>query len=1012
MALQPQSLNIDFSQGLDLKTDPLQLSFGKFLELENVIFNKFRRLQKRNGFKELPSLPSASYDYTTTFNGNLLAIGQNITAFSSGSETWVAKGSIIENELHTSSLVRTNTNQSWATLAVSENGLVCTVFTDNVPSGGSNVAIYKYVISDLSTGQNIVAPAVITPTSGTVTGSPKVFSLGKYFIIVFTNVITATNHLQYIAINTINLAVGSNVDITSQYTPATTVAWDGAAANNTLYLAWNGSDVGGAIRMTSLDSTLTLHSTVVFATYTCTIMNLSADIMGSTPVVYASFYTTSGTTGYVLAVNQNLSTVLAPTQIITTGTVRNITATAQNSVCTVVYELAAAYSYDGGIATNRLLSRTVTVSGSVGTLTSVLRGVGLASDAFLINGTQYMLAVYSSVNQPSYFLITGIGGVVGKLAYSNGQNYLVTGIPDVTVIDDVAYMSYLVKDDLIPVNKTQGITNASAVYAQLGVNMASWDFSSSVKTITAEIGKNLNLTGGILWAYDGYLPVEQGFNVWPDYVEVTTSGTGGLITAQAYFYVAVYEWTDNQGNIFRSAPSIPVTITTTGTTSSNMVNVPTLRLTYKTANPVKITVFRWSTAQQTYYQVTSVLIPTLNSTSVDSIAFVDTLADSAILGNSILYTTGGVIENIGPPSAIDVSLYKSRLFLIDAEDRNLLWFSKQVIEGTPIEMSDLLTRYIAPTTGAQGSTGDLTCTAPMDDKLILFKENAIYYIIGTGPDNTGANDDFSEPIFITSTVGTANKNSIVFMPQGLMFQSDKGIWLLGRDLSTSYIGAAVEDFNAFTVESALNIPETNQVRFTLSNGVTLMYDYYFSQWGSFVGIPAISSTLYLGMHTFIDSYGRVFQENPGSYLDGSRPVLISFKTGWMNMAGLQGYQRAYQFYLLGKYLSPHRLTVGIAYNYESGPSQQTIITPDNYTPNYGGDSLYGGTSPYGGPGDLEQWQVYFEKGKCQSFQLSISETFDSTLGAPAGEGLTLSGINMVVGLKKSYFPVKAQNSAG
>ena len=136
----------------------------------------------------------------------------------------------------------------------------------------------------------------------------------------------------------------------------------------------------------------------------------------------------------------------------------------------------------------------------------------------------------------------------------------------------------------------------------------------------------------------------------------------------------------------------------------------------------------------------------------------------------------------------------------------------------------------------------------------------------------------------------------MFQPQGLMFQSDKGIWLLGRDLSTQYIGAPVEAYNDNTVVAAINVPGTNQVRFTLDNGITLMYDYYVGQWATFNNIPAISSTLYQSLHTYINANGQVFQENEGSYLDGSKPVLMSFQTSWIHLAGVQGYERFYPFY--------------------------------------------------------------------------------------------------------------------
>jgi hypothetical protein len=428
---------------------------------------------------------------------------------------------------------------------------------------------------------------------------------------------------------------------------------------------------------------------------------------------------------------------------------------------------------------------------------------------------------------------------------------------------------------------------------------------------------------------------------------------------------------------------------------------------------VKIVIYRWSTAQQTYYQVTSVLIPTLNDTTVDSIAYVDTLADSSIIGNSILYTTGGVIENIGPPACNDVSLFKSRLFLVDAEDRNLLWYSKQVIEATPVEMSDLFTLYTAPTTGSEGSTGVTNFTYPMDDKLILFKNQAQYYITGTGPDNTGANNDFSEPVFITATVGSANKKSVVMIPQGIMYQSvGKGIWLTERNMQTTYIGAPVEDFNNLAVLSAENVPETNQVRFTLENGTTLMYDYFYGQWGSFVGIPSISSTIYQSLHSYINESGRVFQESPGLYLDGANPVLLSFATGWMNLAGLQGFERAYFFYLLGEYKSPHKLSISVAYDYAPGPSQSVIISPDNYSAPYGGDNLYGGSSVYGGAASLEQWRIFFDQGKCQSFQITLNEIFDPSFGTVAGAGLTISGLNLIVGMKSQYPRLPAARSTG
>lgn len=991
------------------------MSIGQFLSLQNTVFDEGGMLQKRNGFGPLASLPDSSSMFITTFNGNLTALGDTLMAYNAGTQAWGEKGAIQPLELSTLPLIRTSTNQIQADSAVASNGLVCTVYTDVVPITGTPTSLYKFVVADSITGQNITAPALITPVTGTVTGSPRVFCLGRYFIIVFTNNISGTYHLQYIAIPITNPSnVGTAVNITSLYTPASTVNFDGVVANNSLYIAWNGSDT--SVKVTRIDSALTQYTVTNFAGEIATIISVTADTSASTAVIYISYYDSGSQDGFTAAVNQNLSVVLAPAQTISGDDVLNIASVANNSVCTVFYELDNKYGYDSSISTNIINNVTVTQAGVVSAVHLTSREVGLASKAFLIDNTAYLLSIYNSAYQPTYFLMDGSGNIVAKLAYSNGGSYYTLGLPGITVNGNVVQIPFLIKDLVAAVNKTQGVANTAGVYSQTGINLATFTIGTT-DIATAEIGNDLHFSGGFLWMYDGYRPVEHSFHLWPDYVESTDKSTDGNLAAQQYFYQFTYEWTDNQGNIHRSAPSVPLSVDLTASmTATNTVTltVPTLRLTYKTVNPVSIVGYRWSTAQQSYFRFTSISNPVVNDTSVDYVTIEDTLADASILGNDIIYTTGAVLENIAMPAVDSMTLFQSRLFAIDSEDKNLLWFSKQVIEATPVETSDLLTVFVAPTTGAQAQgTGPMRALSTMDDKLIIFKQDAIYYMNGTGPDNTGANSQFSEPTFITATVGSSNQKSIVFMPGGLMFESDKGIWLLGRDLSTSYIGAPVQGFtqNA-TVLSAINVPGTNQVRFTLSSGITLMYDYYYGQWGTFINIPAISSTLYQAKHTYLNSFGQVFQETPGRYLDGSSPVLMQFTTSWIQLAGLQGYQRAYFFYMLGEYISPHKLSVAMSYDYAQSPSQTVVITPDNYSQKYGNDTLWGSTPTWGGRASLEQWRVFFKQQQCQAFQIAVQESYDPSFGQAAGAGFTMSGINMVAGVKKGYRPIRAANSTG
>ena len=1035
--------NINFAQGLDTKSDPKQVRLGKFLSLQNSIFTKAGLLQKRNGFKQLPAVPDTTASYLTTFNGNLTAVGQAISAYSQGAGSWVSKGNIQPCSVGTLPIIKNNLNQTQCDSVVASNGLICTVYSEL----NSSTTTYKYVVSDSVTGQNIVAPVAIPVSSGVVTGSPRVFLLGSYFVIVFTNVISATSHLQYITVSSVNpTSVTANTDIASSYVSSTNLSWDGVSSGNNLYISYaaTSSTISTVYLTQQAAASAGVPSAAVTFSQKATSVSVCVDNMNpSSPTIWTALYRSDTSVGYVYALDQNLGTILGLTQIISTGTILNLASAAQNGTITVFQEVSNNYSFDSSIPTHFVRAVTCTSAGTVGTPFTVVRSVGLASKAFIVSGTIYFLSAYQSTYQPTFFLINGSTSVqagpivVAKIAYENGGGYLSVGLPSVSISRSTAQFTYLYKDLIAPLatlGNSQQTTNAGSgggVYAQTGINLASIQIGTQ-NIDTAEIGSDLHVSGGFFWMYDGYIPVEHNFFLWPDMDTANPtdaaswSTTGGSVHAQpdgatntnAYYYQVTYEWSDNQGNIFRSAPSIPIAVTTTGsgTSGSITLNIPTLRLTYKNANPVKIVIYRWSVANQDYYQVTSLTAPTLNSTTSDSIQYVDTLADASIVGNALIYTTGGVIEDINAPASNIMTLFDTRLWLVDAEDPNLLWFSKQVIEATPVEMSDLLTYYVAPNAGVQQSTGPITGLAAMDDKLIIFKADAIYYINGSGPDNTGANNQYSNPIFVTTTVGCANQQSIVLTPAGLMFQSDKGIWLLGRDLSTSYIGAPVEAYNTSTVQSGVNVPETTQIRFTLNTGQTLMYDYYYDQWAVFVGVPAISSCIYNKLHTILNSTDGVYQENPGSYLDGSNPVLMSFTTSWFNLAGLQGYMRAYEFFLLGSYVTPHKLSLQIAYDYGDGPEQSTLITPQNFSPAYGNIGPYGqGTgvgTPYGGPGSLENWRVFLQKQRCQAFQITLNEVYNSDPGVPAGAGLTLSGINLVYAVKKGWRTISAAQSAG
>jgi hypothetical protein len=191
-----------------------------------------------------------------------------------------------------------------------------------------------------------------------------------------------------------------------------------------------------------------------------------------------------------------------------------------------------------------------------------------------------------------------------------------------------------------------------------------------------------------------------------------------------------------------------------------------------------------------------------------------------------------------------------------------------------------------------------------------------------------------------------------------------------------------------------------------------MYDYYYQQWGTFTNVDAVDSVIYQSKHTYLSTNNKIRQQSTDSYLDGGRPVLMQFTTSWLKLTNLQGFQRVYYFYLLSNYLTPHKLAVNMAYDYNQSSQQTSIISPSNFGGTWGSDAVWGDSATWGGSSSVEQWRVFTQLQKCQSIQISVQELYDPTKDIPAGAGLTFSGINLVVGAKKGYPTLPAKNSVG
>lgn len=737
-----------------------------------------------------------------------------------------------------------------------------------------------------------------------------------------------------------------------------------------------------------------------------------------------------------------------------------------------LYNITAGTSAASTVATDRytwnmsyIRKKTYTVGTStVGTASDVARGVGLASKAFAQDINIYINTVRETFLNATYYTMKSDGSVQAKISQGAGgallgtirkkanvstgfYNYSTANTSAIYRIASLSKVPQITDEKFLFVNSKQGkiisgTDGATSFFSLYGVNSSVINFSNTITNQTEELGENLNFAGGQLKAYDGNVLVEQNFNFPPDTltkVNSTTStspafvapGTGNSI----WLWKAIYTWTDAQGNIHRSGVSQQVELTLASTDSDLTyvdVKIPVIDLTQKTN--VYVELYRTAANGTVFYRTNAdnyatsaksqTFIPIDNTANVDMISFRDSSADSAITANEVLYTTGGILENISPPANSIVGSFKNRLFLAGLENKLEIRYSKLLSEKVGAEFNDLLFILISQV------GGDIVALKGMDDKLIIFKENAIFFMSGDGPNNLGQQDTFSPPQLISADVGCSNKNSLVLAPQGLFFQSNKGIYMLSRSLGLQYIGAAMDDFNHLTITKADMLAKKNEVRFLTSDGECLVYNYYRGYWTTFANHRGEGSVVIGDNYYYVHKNpqgNQLFKQNYNSYDDAGVPIEMAAETGWMNPVSAQSAIRIYRMLLLGDYFTPHRLKISVAYDYDDTFVDFSVIDVTDYTQIYAyGDPGVKDTSTgmakgyYGDPGgttgsyttaiayggkDVMQYQVRvdFSRQKCEAIKIRI-ETLQGA--GQLGRGVNLSQLLFVAGSKGTDYKIK------
>lgn len=1043
MATVKQLAVIPFNGGLDTKTDPRLVAPGKLLEAQNVVFKQTGSLHRRWGYSALPFINSL---YTTVpkqalalgqYNRQLLLFdGLYLQQYSPTFESWIATSNgqaaispFVPNcTQKNTSIVRTSGQQispDYTTLG----GLDVYVWEDQTNTTGAVAPDGVWIsIFESATG-NLITNAQLDASTTAI--RPKAIAIPRRGVIAVFWTNSANNHLNQVTLTVATQQLSASSSLVTMGTPfydmqaSPLVQPDGSdlvvlySAATTNYATWQSFSYATGAPVS--ETTTTLHANPVTES-TSGALNITFDPGGT---AFWCTYADNGTTSTSCSTVRYTSTstqTFNPVQTITGITqIMAVCAGTAPGATGFLYIFAEQYNNPAvaGLSTNQIVQQSLSSAGAHGSQVAFSGyGFGLASKLQFFNpgaGSYIPLLnlAFQSPLQSCYFCVLAIAQSSGFTPCFVAQTPpglgggLITGGNSDYMLPEFVQLSPGVFQYANLVRGSGEVTQYGNLLSLTGVQRTHLDFATP-NLSSIEIAGSLYTAGGIVQQYDGTAIVESNFLLSPEGVNPNAfSTTGGSIAPGVFYYAVVWSWQDANGLVQYSAPSVPVSVTVPAGTSTNQVEVVIPALYAGSKKNVQARVYRTAANGITLTEVTTKQNAIyLNSSFVTdgSCTLFDTYSDAQIANNGAMYTQPLVesttslptLENTAPPPCTMQCPFDERLFVSGLDNPLAYAFSQQAVSGIPLQFNaELMTGSVDP------DGGPITGIARLDSQLVFFKQTAIFYITGTGPDSTGANSAYTQPEYIPSGgIGCVNQSSIVLVPKGLMFQSLSGWYLLDRGLNVTYVGAPVEFYNGLTVTSATLLP--NQwVIWTTTSGTAIVYDYFYDQWSTFTNHQAIAATLFGGLYYFALASGVVMQQTPTNFTDNGIVIPVNVLTAKFALAQIQGYQRVYEAYLLGAYRGPGvTLTVGCAFDNEAEINAQAIVPVDNALGVTLVNSGYFGTEPWAGTDGSTVLQLRFDIcRKCESVQFQISDSQAN----PGYEGFSLSAITLNVGVKRGGF---------
>lgn len=691
------------------------------------------------------------------------------------------------------------------------------------------------------------------------------------------------------------------------------------------------------------------------------------------------------------------------------GTVNQIAASYRASGTRHVCFWSSAQTAANGVF--RTKSNYLDNAGAVGAEADFKLRLGVASRAFTRDSLVYVWLAFAGESgaaameepagfraalQNTYFLFREDGLLVAKAAQAvaGGFSYAAsTGgtehgyLPNVQDLGSDRFAWCGVERRVIPLG---GDHTGYAARAPRAIEV---QFDSNEARRTVRLGNTLYVTGGEVLQYDGNTLVEVGFHLFPWFFKAAALA-GGTMGAGTYALKSTLRSENSKGELDRSTTATHGTVTLGANQKISIGSLLHLAPTHKTgrdAAAIEVWASLVNPTPDAPFYLTNTKDPSVitganrylkHDPATGESAYEHDYADAVLGAKETNPENGGILENIAPPPATIIVASSTRLFLAGiSHDPHSIWYSKQRGEGEVAAFHDALVVTLPP------DGGSITALAFLNETLIAFKERAIYALPGDGFSNDGAGQNYGPPRLLASDVGAIGADGVAVTPDGVLFQSRKGWFMLGRGWQVQYVGGRVQQFDAEPVVATTVLEAKHQIRCATASRV-LTWDTKRNQWSEWTIAGALHALIWDGVYAYLASTGARTERSDYTGIDYG----IDIEWPWIQIAGQQGRARLRWIMGLGEYRGAHRWRVRVARNYQTSDAGGPVWFDDKrWTPT---------PATVGGPLNMRHGPKIQE---CEAFKIRLTAIATDSDLPPTTEAARLTGLGLEIGTKRGLF---------